>query len=426
MPKIDHKKVMATNPMTGWRLGLATGAAVIAVGCGGSGDSGDSAGNSGGSLATTADTAGAGIRVVNFGVPPEWGLALVGSIGPGPGLAEAGPGEFGEAVSVAFGPGEDAVYVADRQNCEVRVFGIDGTHQRTFGRCGEGPGEFTRFLWSIAWVGDKLLAFDFGGGRIGEIAEDGEWLGQRKTIGVPGGSWVQALYPIGGGEAYAYAFTAEPGSSGRLGLAWYGHDAMGETADTVFPPAEPEHGAVRCTWQGEDFFTFEYFDNPYAPRTLAHPGPDGTLFTAASDEYRIAVTRGSDTLRTVARELAPEPLTDHEWDGLADQFDAWLNDQMPDGDCNPPRPVRPSAKPVLEGIFFDAAGRLWVEVIRTAGNRWEVFDADGKLLAQVPASERKETALPALGVRHVATIRRDSLDLDHVDIWRIDRRGTPR
>lgn len=65
-------------------------------------------------------------------------------------------------------------------------------------------------------------------------------------------------------------------------------------------------------------------------------------------------------------------------------------------------------------------------MVRTAGNRWEVFDADGQLLAQVPAGERKKTALPALGVRHVATIRRDSLDLDHVDIWRIDRRGTPR
>ena len=413
--------------MTDWRLGLATGAVVLVVGCGDPlPDSGDSTGGPGTSLATTVDTAGAWIRVINSGEPPEWGLTLVASIGPGTGLAEAAPGEFGEAVSVAFGPGENAVYVADRQSCEVRVFGIDGTHQRTFGRCGEGPGEFTEFLWSIAWVGDKLLALDFGGGRIGEVGEDGEWLGQRKIIGVPGGSWRQALYPVGGGEAYAYTLAAERGPSGRLGLAWYGQDATGETADTVFPPEEPVGGSVVCTWQGEGFFTVEYFDNPYAPRTLAHPGPGGTLFTAVSDEYRIAVAQGGDTLRTVVRELAPEPLADNEWDGLSDQFDAWLSDQRPDGDCNPQRPVRPPAKPVLEGIFFDATGRLWVEVARTAGNRWEVFDADGRLLAQLPAGERKKTALPALGVGHVATIRQDSLDLDHVDIWRIDRRGTPR
>lgn len=416
---------MSTRRKKGQRLGcLAAGAVVfaLALGCGAPGDTGNSPNATGTPLATTVDTAGTQIRVVNSGDPPEWDLALVASIGPGPGLGEATPGDFGEAVSVAFGPDENTVYVADRQNCEVRVFGIDGTHQRTFGRCGEGPGEFTEALWSIAWVGDKLLAFDFGGGRIGEIAADGEWLGQREIIGVPRGSWRQALYPVGGGEAYAYALAAEPGSSGRLGLAWYGHDAAGETADTVFPPAESVGSSVVCTWQGGGSFTVEFFDNPYAPRSVVHPGPGGTLFSAVSDEYRIAVARGDDTLRTVARELAPEPLSDDEWDDLSGQFDAWLDDQRPDGDCNPHRPVRPPAKPVLEGIFFDAAGRLWVEVARTVGNRWEVFDPDGRLLAQLPAGERKRNALPALGVRHVATIRQDSLELDHMDIWRIDRR----
>ena len=142
-----------------------------------------------------------------------------------------------------------------------------------------------------------------------------------------------------------------------------------------------------------------------------------------SDSYRIAVARGGDTLRTITRELAPEPLPDDMWDDLSDQFDAWLDDQQPGGECTPPRPVRPPAKPVLEDIFFDATGRLWVEVARTDGNRWEVFDPDGRLLAQLPAGERKKTALPALGQGHVATIRRDSLDLDHVDIWRIEAPG---
>lgn len=298
MIKIDLEPRLAAGPV----------ALALALGCGDPRDTGNSPNATGTPLVTTADTAGTQIRVVNSGDPPAWDLAVVASIGPGPELAEATPGDFGEAVSVAFGPDENTVYVADRQNCEVRVFGIDGTHQRTFGRCGEGPGEFTEALWSIAWVGDKLLAFDFGGGRIGEIAADGEWLGQREIIGVPRGSWRQALYPVGGGEAYAYALAAEPGSSGRLGLAWYGHDAAGETADTVFPPAESVGSSVVCTWQGGGSFTVEFFNNPYAPRSVVHPGRGGTLFSAVSDEYRIAVARGDDTLRTVARELAPEPL----------------------------------------------------------------------------------------------------------------------
>ena len=60
-------------------------------------------------------------------------------------------------------------------------------------------------------------------------------------------------------------------------------------------------------------------------------------------------------------------------------------------------------------------------MIRTAGNRWEFFDAEGRLLGTFPAPARKEDAAPAFSADHLITIRQDSLDLDHVDVWRIDR-----
>lgn len=62
-----------------------------------------------------------------------------------------------------------------------------------------------------------------------------------------------------------------------------------------------------------------------------------------------------------------------------------------------------------------------MEVIRTAGNRWEFFDPEGRLLGTVPAPARKERAAPAFSADHLITIRQDSLDLDHVDVWRIER-----
>ncbi len=51
---------------------------------------------------------------------------------------------------MSLGPG-DEVYVGDAQNAEVRVIGVDGDHRRTFGRHGEGPGEFSD-IHSVAWV----------------------------------------------------------------------------------------------------------------------------------------------------------------------------------------------------------------------------------------------------------------------------------
>ena len=67
-------------------------------------------------------------------------------------------------------------------NSEVRIFGIDGVHRRTFGRDGEGPGEFAR-LYSVAWLGDRLLALDSQQGRISEFSAEGEYLGQRRGFG---------------------------------------------------------------------------------------------------------------------------------------------------------------------------------------------------------------------------------------------------
>ena len=70
-------------------------------------------------------------------------------------------------------------------------------------------------------------------------------------------------------------------------------------------------------------------------------------------------------------------------------------------------PPRPDPKPFIDEIFLAPDGRLWVEVIRTAGNRWEVFDPEGRLLATVPLHEWKERSVPAFSPDHMITIRLD-------------------
>ena len=90
--------------------------------------------------------------------------------------------------------------------------------------------------------------------------------------------------------------------------------------------------------------------------------------------------------------------------------------------CDPLRPPRPRAKPFIERIDIASDGKLWVEVIREAGNRWEVFDTGGRLLAGVAAPPRGHLP-PAIGADHVLTVRRGDLELEYVDVWRIDRGG---
>src|SRR5690606_30898672 len=82
---------------------------------------------------------------------------------------------FGNIVDVELGP-DGALYVLDAQASEVRAFGSDGAHLRTFGRSGRGPGEFNRAagmafdahgtLWVMDWGNARYSGFDPSTGAL--------------------------------------------------------------------------------------------------------------------------------------------------------------------------------------------------------------------------------------------------------------------
>lgn len=368
-----------------------------------------------GNLTVSVDTVGNIIHTNNTGTPPVWRLAPVVSIGP-KSVAETGaPEEFGRVNSVAVGP-DGALFVADGFNREVRVFGLDGVHRRTFGRNGEGPGEF-RSLYSLAWVGDRLLTLDPNLGRIGKFSAEGEWLGQQRIEGSVSGPVGHIRFrPVSTDRVYRLGYTRN--ATGVTSVL-VGHDSRGETGDTLsWLQAPPGSTSILCTH--DPLITF--FDIPFGSGLAQHPGADGVQYSAMTDVYRIAVTRhGTDTLRIIERGLPEEPISDEEWTAGNQDFEEFLSEN-PNASCDPRRPSRPARKPFIEDVFLAPDGTLWVEVIRTAGNRLEVFDAEGRLLGSVPAPPRKEGSVPAFGGGYLVTVRQDSLDLDHVDVWRIERR----
>lgn len=370
-----------------------------------------------GDLTMTTDTVGGVVRVTNTGIAPAWQLLPVVSIGPAS-LAETGaPEEFGRVNGVALGP-DGTLFVADGFNHEVRAFGLDGVHRRTFGRNGEGPGEF-RSLYSLAWVGDRLLTLDPNLGRIGAFSAEGEWLDQHRIEGSVSGSVDHIRFrPVSAELVYRLGYVRhETGVTSVL----VGHDSRGETGDTLsWLRAPPGSTGILCTH--DPMITF--FDIPFGSSLVQHPGADGVHYSAMTEAYRIAVTRNAaDTVRIIERSLPEEPISDEEWtDGNRD-FEEFV-DENPGATCDPRRPGRPASKPFIGGIFLAPEGTLWVEVIRTAGNRLEAFDSGGRLLASIPSPARREGSVPAfLGTDHLVTIRQDSFDLDHVDVWRIERTG---
>ena len=373
-------------------------------------------------LTTTFDTIGGVIHVTNTGDAPPARLVPVVSIGPRT-LTETGsPDEFGGVTSMALSPGGE-VFVADARNLEVRVFGLDGIHRRTFGREGEGPGEF-QSISSLAWVGDQLLTYDPVFGRVGRWSSEGEWLGQHRTRGRVGSSFSgPRLFPVGPDEAYRRALGATYET--RFGRAvrslYVGLDSRGETGDTLprleDPPGIPE-SFILCEY-GEGFI--RGFSIPFGSGFTQTPGQGGAIYSALTSEYRITVTRndGADTLRVIGREMSAEPIGDDEWEEGVQEWEEWRA-QNRSASCEPSGPTRPPTKPIIGTFYLATDGKLWVLVPRDAGDRWEVFDPDGRLLGSAPAPANVP-GRAALGPSdELLTLRRDSLDLDHVDIWRFE------
>ena len=352
------------------------------------------------------------------GAPPEWRLAPVTSIGPKTLTDQGAPEEFGLVTAVALGP-DGNVFVADARNLEVRVFGLDGAHRRTFGRDGEGPGEF-RSIYSLAWVGDRLLTLDPRLGRIGEFSAEGEWLGQRRTAGgLSGSPAFIRFYPVGANEAFRFARVAD-------GTALVGHHSRGETGDTVSflraPATSP--GAIEviiCEAEGVSGF----FGHSFAPRFVQHPASGGVMYSGWTYSYRIAVTRSGRRHPAGDRAHIARPSPSRTRNGPREARSSTNSrNRWPDASCNPRGFTRSDRKSFIEQIFVAPDGKLWVEVIRTAGNRWEFFDPEGRLLGSVPAVPHKERTVPVFRGDHLATIRQDELELDHVDVWRLERVGT--
>ena len=376
-------------------------------------------------FATTFDTIAGTVYVTNTGTPPPARLVPVVSIGPKSLTDTGSPDEFGGVNSVALGP-DGEVYVADARNFEVRVFGLDGAHRRTFGRRGEGPGEFET-LSSLAWAGDRLLTYDIMLGRVGQWSAEGEWLGQHRTRGsMTGGGGAIRLYSVGPDELYRYATgsASETRFGSVLQSLYVGLNSRGATGDTLVQleaPSDAPAPVILCRQERG----FRFFSVPFASGLTQHPGPGGVIYSAYQGDYSIAVTRngGADTVRVIRRPLPAEPVGDDEWEEGNRDFNEWRAENR-SAQCDPSGPSRPAARPILGSIYIAPDGKLWVTVMRTGGRLWEVFDTDGRLLASVPQDPRKSGVAPAFDASdHLLTIRQDSLDLDHVDVWRLEREG---
>lgn len=302
-------------------------------------------------------------------------------------LGGDGPELFGQIGDIELGPGGE-LYVLDSQAHEVRVFGPDGAHVRTFGRSGEGPGELNRpagmaldadgILWIMNWGNARYSGFDPGTGEL--VTE------KRRRASFTVMPWPGEFDP-----------------SGRLldtGLGGNGEpvilllDSAFVPQDTLELPRPDERHQVLFTRGDVAVMSVMV---PFAPQPSWAPHPDGGIVVGEGDAYRVhRIDFHGDTTRTIEVLRAPVPVTSAERDSALAEF-AEIGRSA--GGATPDQQPRvPSNKPAHGAIFVDHTGRVWVRAAAGSGQGavWDVLGRDGRMIGQVSIATSPGFLAPSL------------------------------
>lgn len=247
---------------------------------------------------------------------------------------------------------------------------------------------------------DARVAFDTVDGVVHVVSGDrgawvrgGSWNVDRQGMVVGGADASRAVGSVTGvavgahdriyvandrGRYYERVMLPAAGSGEEMAILI--HDPWGSAADTVrLGWIEPDPGRA---------------PRPFEPRPSLAVGPEGHIYFARGDAYRITVlSSGGDTLRVLRRRVLPRPVSVAERDSalaLMGTDPRWTG-------VSPPDTMEiPGTKPVIDGLVVDDLGHLWV---RMWGDpawshlEWAVHEPGGRYLGAV--------ATPRMDVRQV-------------------------
>lgn len=389
-----------------------------------------------------AERDSAGIHIVELSDPyrgslPEWEIRERLAIGQAVGRPEY---ELFDVVGATL-LGDGSIAVANEGTAEIRIFDRNGGHVRTFGREGDGPGEFRRLSWLGSTDHELLVAFDEGLRRATWFTRTGEVV---RTVTVE----PDVTEPTDETRFWTTSVEAVGFSRGRLLV---------------------RTGLVRLSVQGEyrDMFTLALLDEGGAPRDslASYPGRElyaavapsgltlstppifgreahvaafaGRLLAGTTDRFAIDVyDRGALQMRIVASvESAP---------ATRSEVDAWLGDrrQRLAGAPNEQvlevyrlsiegAPVR-ETPPAFQRLMLDSERSIWIEEpyrVPNGPSRWIVLAADGTPAARVelPMKGPTSPATPPdltifeIGEDYILALRRDGQEVEHVVVYGLER-----
>ncbi|MYH52893.1 MAG: hypothetical protein F4139_08075 [Gemmatimonadetes bacterium] len=347
------------------------------------------------------------------------------------------PWRFGEQPSLSIGSvdsGEadelfrvqDATLLADGRimianagSSEIKVFHTDGSHSGTWGRQGEGPGEFSSGPDGVAlWLADSIAVP--GGRRVSLFDLDGNH-GRDVALDATRSN-VLDLLPDGRIVSMG-SLLLNRRTMGSPDLVQY--DTEWSVLDTDGAP-HASLGEFLATeewvWSFPDGSTGE---NPYPFRRDTRGAVWGNLVAiGAQDSYEIrAFAADGSLVRIVRRDWDPRSPTQADLEEHVARAYAHLPPEARSRALTmfKDMPLTDSY-PAFEEIVGDRAGYLWVREYRMFGEGdavWTVFDPEGRIqgLVETPPG----LTVFEIGEDYVLGLGEDELGVEYVQVWGLDR-----
>lgn len=343
----------------------------------------------------------------------EWQLQLppVLQIGRNEG-EDDGPDLFGRIMHVMRLSSGD-IAVAENMAGEIRVFDDGGAHLRTFGRLGEGPGEFTNLRTIAELPGDTIVAFD-SWGEVSYFTSFGTFIRSFLVPRLPGASAPLLTGWLDDGTLLINALTRSPSrdTRDRSTHFLYAVGRDGEVLGTLgeFSGQHLGRNGYALAFSGRAEFA--------AGRDLAWYGHSSRFELAGHD-------RSGSVRRIVRVDRAARAVTQAE----IDESRAAVEESLRGMSGPAVERIRATefagTHPVHGRFLSDEAGNLWVERYRSdlaeesGAREWDIFDDEGRLIGYLttPGAFR----ITWIGEQFVLGVQSDPLGVQMVRMYRLDK-----
>ena len=335
--------------------------------------------------------------------------------------------------------------VANAGSGELKFFDPRGGFLRSFGRRGEGPGEFRNLKKVVEWESGGIAAFDVGLGRVTVLSGDGELertydvtrkLGEAgistDIFGfLPNGNLV-GLREVGGEGTEVVYGTSERRLIFKSPIV---QPVLIDTAGRAIPFGRPMPGdevlsEVESSMVGGRIGLSGVGQVPFPFLKSAMVAVRGDLIAVGQTSRALPIFLYSSRGRTIAG-FGRAPVRTEDRRTQESWVDEWLTDTAAPGERREWRQLykafisstsAPATIPAFRSLFVQAGEKIWAEVYdptvtEDASSRWDVFAPTGRLsdvwTAVLPPRFRPHE----IGSDYVLGVWKDELGIEYVRVY---------